>query len=70
MQRFTFSLLMLLFAISTRAQRFPVGIISLQDTVKVAQAGLVSSMTSNVENGVQMSGFTSQLTCPLFLRNV
>ena len=57
MQRFTFSLLMLLFAISTRAQRFPVGIISLQDTVKVAQAGLVSSMTSNVENGVQMSGF-------------
>ncbi len=47
------------------AQRFPIGIVSSQDTVKHVQVGLVSSIATGASKGVQLSTFTNMSAGPL-----
>ena len=47
---------------TAQAQHLPVGIVSGQDSVRVAQVGLVSSVAGDVKNGLQLSGFNSMAT--------
>ena len=41
------------------AQRFPVGIVSVQDTVKSVQLGLISSVSADGGHGLQLSGLSN-----------
>ena len=41
------------------AQRFPVGIVSVQDTVKSVQLGLISSVAADGGHGLQLSGLSN-----------
>ncbi len=58
----SFLLLMNMAIMTAQAQHLPVGIVSGQDSVKVLQLGLVSSLTGDVKSGVQLSGFNSMAT--------
>ena len=44
---------------TVQAQNFPVGIVSVQDTVKSFQLGIISSVASGGGKGVQLSGVSS-----------
>ena len=61
MKRTKCIMVLLAMALTAQAQHSPVGIVSGQDTVKVAQVGVVSSTAGQVK-GVQLSGFTSMAT--------
>ena len=41
------------------AQKFPVGVVSVQDTVKSAQVGVISSVAIDGGHGVQFSGISN-----------
>ena len=45
--------------VSVMAQKFPVGIFSVQDTVKGFQLGVISSVNPDGGKGLQLSGFTN-----------
>ena len=45
--------------VSVMAQNFPVGIFSVQDTVKGFQLGVISSVNPDGGKGLQLSGFTN-----------
>ena len=45
--------------VNVQAQNFPVGIISIQDTVKSVQFGVISSVASDGGHGVQLSGLSN-----------
>ena len=55
------SLLFLLLGVCSAlmAQRFPVGIVSVQDTVKSVQLGLISSVAADGGHGLQLSGLSN-----------
>ena len=55
------SFLVLLWGISTTlsAQNFPVGIVSVQDSVKSVQLGVTASVASEGGHGVQLSGVSN-----------
>ena len=46
-------------AVGVRAQRSPVGIVSIQDTTKSVQVGVISSVASDGGKGLQLSTFTN-----------
>ena len=46
-------------AINTQAQKGPVGIVSVQDSVKSVQAGVVSSVAAEGGRGLQLSGVSN-----------
>ena len=58
MRQIKYTFLLLLISTAARAQRFPVGIVSGQDSVKSVQVGLVSAVAGSV-SGLQLSGFTN-----------
>jgi hypothetical protein len=41
------------------AQKFPVGIVSVQDSVKSVQVGVISSVAADGGHGVQLSGVSN-----------
>ena len=45
--------------VGVRAQRSPVGIVSIQDTTKSVQVGVISSVASDGGKGLQLSTFTN-----------
>ncbi len=49
----------LLLPVAAKAQHSPVGIVSVQDTVKSVQFGLVSSVSANGGHGLQLSGMSN-----------
>ncbi len=55
------SLLFLLLGVCSAlmAQRFPVGIVSVQDTVKSVQLGLISSVAADGGHGLQLGGLSN-----------
>ena len=55
------SIIALLWCITVNmmAQNFPVGIVSVQDTVKGFQLGIISSVNPDGGKGVQLSGFSN-----------
>ena len=55
------SLLFLLLGVCSAlmAQRFPVGIVSVQDTVKSVQLGLISSVSADGGHGLQLGGLSN-----------
>lgn len=57
----TLTILLLLAAISceVRAQKFPVGIVSVQDTMKIAQLGVISSVATEGGRGLQLAGVSN-----------
>ncbi len=46
-------------AVSVQAQKFPVGIVSVQDSVKSVQVGLISSVATDGGHGVQLSSVSN-----------
>ncbi|MBO7553433.1 MAG: DUF3943 domain-containing protein [Bacteroidaceae bacterium] len=64
MRTYLFLLALLPFAVA-QAQRFPIGIVSSQDTVKHVQVGLISSIATGASKGVQLSTFTNMSAGPL-----
>ena len=46
-------------AVSVQAQKFPVGIVSVQDSVKCVQLGVISSVAADGGHGVQLSGVSN-----------
>jgi hypothetical protein len=52
-------------AVSTQAQKFPVGVVSVQDTTKSVQVGVISSVAAEGGHGVQLSG-TSNMSAQEF----
>ena len=46
-------------ATTLQAQNFPVGIVSVQDSVKSVQVGIISSVAADGGHGVQLSGFSN-----------
>jgi len=46
-------------AVNVQAQKFPVGIVSVQDSVKSVQFGVISSVASNGGHGVQFGGLSN-----------
>lgn len=59
MKRISIVALLWCVAVSVMAQRFPVGIFSVQDTVKGFQLGVISSVNPDGGKGLQLSGFTN-----------
>ena len=60
MKRVGSSLLLYLFTfVPLIAQNFPVGIVSVQDSVKSVQFGVISSVAADGGHGVQLSGFSN-----------
>ena len=49
----------ILAAVSVKAQKFPVGVVSVQDTVKSVQVGIISSVAPEGGHGLQLSTFTN-----------
>lgn len=49
----------LFIAVTARAQRLPVGIVSIQDSTKSAQLGIISSIATDGGQGVQLAGFSN-----------
>ena len=47
------------FILFSQAQKFPVGIVSVQDTVKSVQVGVISSVAADGGHGVQLSGVSN-----------
>ena len=47
------------FSIAAVAQKFPVGIVSTQDTVKSIQFGIISSISADGGKGLQLSGMSN-----------
>ena len=52
----------MLAATTLQAQNFPVGIVSVQDSVKSVQVGIISSVATDGGHGVQLSGFSNTST--------
>ena len=46
-------------AINVQAQNSPVGIVSVQDSVKSVQFGVISSVATDGGHGVQLSGLSN-----------
>ena len=51
--------------LSVQAQNFPVGIASVQDSVKSAQVGLLSSVAISQMKGFQFGGFANMSAAPI-----
>ena len=49
----------MLAATTLQAQNFPVGVVSVQDSVKSVQVGIISSVAADGGHGVQLSGFSN-----------
>ena len=49
----------ILAAVSVKAQKFPVGIVSVQDTTKSVQVGVISSVATDGGHGLQLSTFSN-----------
>ena len=47
------------FILFSQAQKFPVGIVSVQDTMKSVQVGVISSVAADGGHGVQLSGVSN-----------
>ena len=52
----------MLAATTLQAQKFPVGVVSVQDSVKSVQVGIISSVAADGGHGVQLSGFSNTST--------
>ena len=52
----------MLAATTLQAQNFPVGVVSVQDSVKSVQVGIISSVAADGGHGVQLSGFSNTST--------
>ena len=53
------SVMMMAMSINVQAQNFPVGIVSVQDTVKSFQLGVISSVAPDGGHGVQLGGMSN-----------
>lgn len=51
-------------AVSATAQDLPVGIVSHQDSMRIAQVGIIASVADRSANGVQVSGFANMSATP------
>ena len=49
----------MMIAVSAQAQKSPVGIVSVQDTVKSVQFGVISSVATDGGHGLQLSGVSN-----------
>lgn len=45
--------------VSVMGQKFPVGIVSVQDTTKSVQVGVISSVAADGGKGLQLSGISN-----------
>ncbi len=57
-------LAVLLFALTAQAQRLPVGIVSIQDSAKSIQLGIVSSIATDGGQGLQLAGLSNMSAMP------
>lgn len=55
MRKFGFLVVLCSMSVSVMAQKTPVGIVSIQDTVKSVQVGIISSVATDGGHGVQLS---------------
>ena len=46
-------------AVNVQAQKSPVGVVSVQDSAKSVQFGVISSVATDGGHGVQLSGFSN-----------
>ena len=55
MRKFGFLVVLCSISVAVMAQKTPVGIVSIQDTVKSVQVGVISSVATDGGHGVQLS---------------
>ena len=59
MRKFLFTVALCCTSIVMTAQKFPVGIVSVQDTTKAFQFGVISSIATDGGHGLQLSGMSN-----------
>ena len=59
MRKILFTVVLCCISVAITAQKFPVGIVSVQDTTKAFQFGVISSIATDGGHGLQLSGMSN-----------